>query len=269
MVIKKNLILLLLWSIFGLLPLFFMGRNIWSVNYDSQIIYLGYLIVLHGLIYFNIHGANYITPTGIYLLYCALLHGFASISLGSNINQSLSFGHFLASLILYFSQILIYFLILADKINFQVENRPTLQKSIKIKKILLFLLIMGFILSKLHSSLNFFFSALIYACTVMLNLDTFIFNKKIRFINIALWIALLLFYFNELFSGFGRINIVTLVIANVILLAIKINKPIVKRGMTIMFVPSIIMGSLLRGGTSDNLLGGIGSIVSPSYVLAI
>ncbi|MGH2101174.1 hypothetical protein ACRCJN_00310 [Aerococcus urinaeequi] len=243
--------------------MFLIGQDIWSVNYDGQIVYLGYLIVLHGLIYFNLHGANFITPTGLYLLYCSLLHGFASISLGSDINRDLSFGHFLASLILYFSQILIYFLILENGTHFQVENRPTPKKTTKIKRLLLFLLVLGFILSKLHSSLNFFFSAMIYVSTVVLSLDTFILNKKITIINILLWSALVLFYFKELFSGFGRINIVTLVIANVMLLAIKINKPIVKRGMTIMFVPSIIMGSLLRGGTSDNLLGGIGSIVSP------
>src|SRR5699024_6749199 len=59
--------------------------------------------------YFIKHGGRYITPSGIFLLYSALIHGFASIYGVFRDSYDIVMGHYIGLLLVYFSQVLVYY----------------------------------------------------------------------------------------------------------------------------------------------------------------
>ena len=74
---KKNILEFMIWIILGLISTILLTLE--KDSYRLVTIYCGIIIMLHSGIYFRVHGGRYITPTGLYLLYSALVQGYALI----------------------------------------------------------------------------------------------------------------------------------------------------------------------------------------------
>lgn len=127
----KNLFLLLLWLTLGTLSFFLIDEQNIHEPYKIAIIYVGSLIIIHGLFYFNKHGGPFLTPTTLFLLFSTLLIGFAAIYVNFEPIYKITKGHYIGVLTGFIVQIVTYFVFLnqKDKLN---NNIPSIERVLSI-----------------------------------------------------------------------------------------------------------------------------------------
>lgn len=255
----------------GSISFFMLSLNLES-PYKISIIYLGVIIIIQGLVSFYKHGGMLMTPTGVFMLVSVVLGGFTSIYMNYQEDYTIQLGHFISTYIIFNSQILIYYIFGNEKksviVNKKKNKRVSLRSETKTYafKLGAFIIISSYIISLLHSRLSFFRANGIYIGIIILSVALFRSTNKGYAIKNYLFVAsLFIVYYLYLFEGFGRINIATLAIAIILTFNYRDLTKKIKKIIFVGGIPSVLLASLMRGGTVNNLTGGIGSVVSPNY----
>lgn len=267
----NNIYKIFIWLSLGLCSVFFIDPN--DVEpYKISLIYLGICIIIHGLISFYRHGGDFITPTGFYMLVSVVLSGVPSIYINFIGSYYIVLGHFIATLVSFICQVLIYHIFGNERRSIKVCTKEL--KEISISKELydwtlllgIFLMLGGIIISQVSSALSFFLEASVYVGIVIIAISLFRTGGKGYGLNKVL-VVIALFGCNYffLFEGFGRINLATLLLALVICYNHRLNRKILKVLISIGTLPALIIASLMRGGSLQDISAGMGSIISPFY----
>lgn len=146
--------------------------------------------------------------------------------------------------------------------NIKMKFKITKNDFIKISIFLIMSILVIYLTPMIIPSLNFIQRPLAYVTFIAISLLILIYyDNKLVFIisSIITFLIYYIFYFND----FGRINIVTLFF---IYLYIYINKyeiKHIKKLMILMILPGVALGSIMRGGSGDDIFGGTTSIFAP------
>lgn len=264
----RNSVVLITWLILGTSSSMFVMID--SNNYyKNSIIYLGIILILHSFIYFIKHGGRYITPSGMFFLYSALIHGFSSVYIAFTgfFNVEMGQGHFIGLLLIYFSQIIVYHLFsthTASEKNYQA-NFSNINLRQSYYGLVALLLIAVFTISVMVLDLSTLKEAVFYFVLIFITVNIAFKKESIGIRKIILVFTLFFLYYTFAFSGFGRINIATLLVTISMILQFKIKKKYLKSIVVLSFVPLIMIASLMRGGTVGDINSGLYSIISPFY----
>lgn len=276
---KRIVLLSILCLILGLVSVLFTeyGLLIESIRY------LGVLTMVHALLCFYLSGGQLITPTGIYMISSALLGGFASVLMLMDTQYRIVYGHWVAIFVIFLAQIFVALVsrhyvpkypnlvrlkidedAFAKRFGYDVAS----ERSLKLWStgLGLTMLIVAFAGSLTMRSLEYLFQDMTYAGIIVLvtgQLKSGGYRLRVR--DLLLAALLFLFYYFREFEGFGRINLVSLLIAIGLSLNYKFKTKRLKRIILFGFFPSIAVGSLLRGGSLESIASGMGSMVSPLY----
>lgn len=262
---RKNISELVVWLILGLISILLYAIYPLKIS----LIFTGILIVVHALIYFNIHGGKSLSPSSIFLLFSALLYGFPSIFSNYVKGYTILSGHYLASLLLYLSQIIIYHILLYQnsRSDYSFQSKEVKKLTSKNRVIYYILVLISFGLVNLIPIFSGLRAAITYTFILIMTTTIIIRNEQIKSSHLIAIALLYFYYIFNYFAGFGRINLVTLILSIFLIIQLRVTFKGTKPLITVLFFPLIILGSLLRGGSLDNIFGGIGSIVSPYYRL--
>lgn len=259
---RNSLILLCVWSIIGMLSIFIVGGN---YTYNLATAFVGLITIFHGLYYFNMHGGNYITPTGLFLLYSSVLHGFASISINQVAAYEVTRGHYIASLSTFFLQVIVYHWILSDYQEKNLNGFKKVYTRPPVNRFIILVGVIGFGLGVISPTFGELGSAAIYVTIVILVIRNVLLVNKVNVHHFFYSMGLFSIYYLFLFASFGRINLVTLLAIIAMIFSYKLNTKVIKLFITVMFYPSIMIGSYLRSGDLFDISSGVGSIISPFY----
>ncbi|TFE01705.1 hypothetical protein [Jeotgalibacillus salarius] len=267
-----NLVALGWWLILAVMTVFLKDPAS-SEPYKDGINLLGILIIVHGIYAFYRHGGRYITPTGVFMLTSVIVGGFAALYLNNFEGFFMVEGHYLATLIVFVSQLCVYYLFSNTPISLGhhlVEPAVRIQFSDDLTRWVFLVAILtaagGSVIFYTIPSLSLFQAPAVYVSIIMIAIALFRDeNKKVRVSSLLFVLFLFFIYYFWLFSGFGRIDLATLVFGLLISVHKRLFKNLVKTMIAVAALPSVIAASLLRGGDLSDLDGGIGSVVSPHY----
>ncbi|GEL07241.1 hypothetical protein [Salisediminibacterium halotolerans] len=267
----NNLAKMMLWLSLGLSSVFFMNQVNGSPYYIS-IFFLAVLIIIHGIFSFYKHGGDFITPTGIYMLVSVVIGGIPAILMIHDSSYDIVFGHWIATYSVFTGQVLIYHVFGSEQKSIRKCTKEGRTQFLPKKLITwayvlgLFLAVMGLIFSLINYGFESFLTPSVYVSMVIILVALWRSGGGgISVHKLVITIALFFVYYQFFFSGFGRINVATLLLVLVLSMNHKFLNKNLKKIIVIGTFPAMLMASYVSAGGNSGETRGMGSMISPHY----